>query len=257
MLKDLAKVLNEYIRPATYPIAVRLAKNESVPPKFKRPADCFGYAISLCQGLSLARRYGWSMAFEAEDMACGPSLAYFGFVDIPEFEKKGELVYPMYAKTLEAGLRSENVVVKLPRGAVESIWAAPLERAAFQPDLIVVYGNAAQMARLTQGAMYCRGGGIETVISGRCSCTSELISPYLKNDYGLALPDGGERIFALTQDDEMVFALPFAKVPDLIEGLTTTHKSGVARYPYPVFGLRAEPKFPDRYQELVELARKN
>lgn len=255
-LKELETVLRDCIKPVTSPIAVRLSKNEEIPAACKHPADKFGYAVALCQGFGLARRYGWSMAFDIHDMACGPSLSYFGFVEIPDFEKEGGLVHPMYAKTPEAGRRSENIIDKLPAGSVETILIAPLERVQFSPDLIVVYGNAAQMARLTQGALYCQGGGIETVVAGRCACTAAIIAPYKKGDYNLILPDGGERIFALTQDDEMAFTIPFAKVPDLIEGIVATHQSGVARYPYPVYGLRGEPKFPERYQEIVNLARK-
>jgi uncharacterized protein (DUF169 family) len=253
-LKELDIVLRDYIKPLTSPVAVKLLKNRETPDKFKRPTEFFGYPIGLCQGFGFARRYGWSMAFEIDDMACGPSLSYFGFVDIPAFEQEGGLVHPMYAKTLEAGRRSEEIIDKLPRGDVAAILMAPLNRSPFEPDVIIIYGNAAQMARLTQGALYCHGGGVETIIAGRCACTAEIITPLLKDACNIVVPDGGERMFALTQDDEMVFAVPLSKTADLIEGIVTTHKSGVARYPYPVFGLRMRPQFPEKYSEIVALA---
>jgi uncharacterized protein (DUF169 family) len=255
-LKELDVVIRDYIKPHTSPVAIKLLKKgEAVPPKVKRPAGFFGYAMGLCQGFSFARRYGWSMAFQIDDLACGPALSYFGFVDIPEFEKEGGLVHPMYAKTMAAGKRSEDIIDKLPAGTVETILIAPLNRTDFEPDIITIYGNPAQIARLTQGALYCEGGGIETVVAGRCACTSEVISPLTKGTYNVVVPDGGERMFALTGDDEMVFSVPFAKVPDLVEGIVTTHKSGVARFPYPVFGLRMAPQFPEKYAEIVALAR--
>ena len=255
-LKKLDEVLRDLIKPVTSPVAVKLLKaGDSVPAKVKRPTEFFGHELALCQGFGFARKYGWSMVFSVGDMACGPSLSYFGFIEIPEFEKAGELVHPMYAKTPGAGQLSEEAIDRLPRGAVEQILIAPLGRTDFEPDILMVYGNPAQMARLVQGALYCSGGALQTTVAGRCACTAEIITPLLRSTYNLVLPDGGERMFALTGDDEMVFTWPLAKCADLVEGIVTTHKSGVARYPYPAFGLRMKPQFPDKYAELVAIAR--
>lgn len=255
-LKELDVVLRDFIKPLTSPIVIKLLKKgEAVPPKFKRPTEFTGHVLALCQGFTFARKYGWSLAYTIDDMACGPSLSYFGFVDIPEFQREGGLVHPAYAKTPEGGRRSEALIDRLPRGAVETILIAPLGRAEFEPDMVMIYGNAAQMARLVQGALYCEGGGIETVIAGRCACTAEIITPMVKGTYNVVVPDAGERIFGLTADDEMVFSCPSAKIADLVEGIVTTHKSGVARYPYPVFGARMEPVFPEKYDALLALAR--
>jgi uncharacterized protein (DUF169 family) len=254
-IEELNIVLRDYIKPHTFPIAIKLLKKgEEIPPKHRRPTTSFGHRLALCQGFGFARKYEWPMAFQIEDMACGPALSYFGFVDIPEFEKEGGLVYPMYAKTPEGGKRSEEIIDKLPYGSFETVLVAPLSRTVFEPDVIMIYCNAAQIARLCQGALYCEGGGIETVVAGRCACTAEIITPLRKGRYNVVVPDGGERMFALTSDDEMVFSAPFSKVPDLMEGIVTTHKSGVARYPYPVSGLKMEPQFPEKYAEIVKLA---
>ena len=60
--------------------------------------------------------------------------------------------------------------------------------------------------------------------------------------------------FALTQDDEMAFALPACKIDSFVEGLVTTHKSGVARIPTPIAGLTNEPKWPPYYKPLGDYA---
>lgn len=254
LLKEFGEVLRDYIKPLTTPVAIRLAKGQELPEKTKQPSVFFGHRMALCQGFSFARKYGWSMAFRIEDIACGPALSYFGFIEKPEFENEGGIVYPMYAKTLEAGKRSEDIIDKLPVGQIDTVVIEPLNRVKKQPDVVMIYCNAAQIARLVQGALYCEGGGVETVVAGRCACSPEIITPFIRQTYNVIVPDGGERMFALTSDDELVFSVPFIKIPDLIEGIVTTHKSGVARYPYPAYGLRMEPRFPDKYQKLVELA---
>jgi len=255
-LKALHEALRNYIRPLTTPVAVSLLREgEEPPPKAKRPSKFFGYRMALCQGFSFARKYGWSTVFGIDDIGCGPALSYFGFVERPDFEVEGGLVHPMYAKTMEAGRRSEDIIDKLEIRGVSHILIEPIDRATRRPDVVLIYCNPAQIARLTQGALYEEGGAIETKVAGRCACSPEIITPYQTQYYNVIVPDGGERMFALTADDEMVFSTPYCKIESLIEGITVTHKSGVARYPYPAYGLRMEPQFPERYQAVVELAK--
>jgi hypothetical protein len=72
-----------------------------------------------------------------------------------------------------------------------------------------------------------------------------------KNDYQVVLPCNGDRIFAQTQDDEMAFTIPAAKIDELIEGLEATHAGGI-RYPIPSF-LRYTGQFPEKYTQMNEL----
>lgn len=75
--------LSAYIRPLTFPVAVKLLKDEPYPMKVRRPAD-LGTKLTLCQGYSMARKYGWVMGYEMKDCACGPQLAHFGAVPYTE-----------------------------------------------------------------------------------------------------------------------------------------------------------------------------
>ncbi len=203
--------------------------------------------------MGFARKYGWSFVYDAKSLACGPCLSYFGFVERPDFEVEGGLVYPLYARTLEMGRKSEDAIDKLPYGTISRILVEPIARATRVPDIILIYGDPAQMARLIQGALYDQGGAIYPKFTGRCACSPEMITPYLTGEYNVSVPDGGERMFALTADDEMVFSLPYDRIEALIDGLTTTHESGIARFPFPVNGLKMEPNFPPAYREIVEL----
>lgn len=143
---------------------------------------------------------------------------------------------------------------RLPEGLYDRIILAPLDKAEFEPDVIMVYCNPGQAARLIQGAVYCQGEPVTSTASGRCACVSEIVVPYLKKGYSFTVPGAGEKVFALTADDEMIFSLHASKIDELIEGLATTHKSGIGRYPWPVAGVKITPQMPKTYDFLVDIA---
>jgi uncharacterized protein (DUF169 family) len=246
----LSQVISEYIRPILFPLAVKYTRGEPVPAKARRPIEFLGYPIPLCQGINIARRYGWTLAFKKEDHGCAPSLAYFGYVSMPAFMKRGGTAYKTYAKTEDGAQKCENALSVMEYDKLDTILIAPLQKAAFEPDVVLVYANPGQVVRMVQGSNYTEGGAIETQVCGRCACTSELIAPHRHQKCNVVIPGGGEKVFGMTGDDELVFCLPFSQADNFIEGILATHNSGVARMPFPIFGLRMKPQFPETYAEL-------
>ena len=58
-LKEVIEKIESYVRPATFPVAVRLlAPDEPIPERAKRPQRDLGVQITTCQGVTMARRYG-------------------------------------------------------------------------------------------------------------------------------------------------------------------------------------------------------
>jgi uncharacterized protein (DUF169 family) len=255
LVKQFDEMLKEYIKPLTSPIAVKLLQaDEEFPEKARRPAKIFGYPIALCQGIGIVRRFGWTLGFGKGDNACGPSLAYLGCLPYTEKQKEGGIVYPLYAKTLEAGKRTEEAVGKLEEGTFEKILLAPLSKANFVPDVVLVYGNPGQIVRLVQGANYVNGGYVGAKATGRAACISEIATTFKSQDCNLTIPGAGEKVFALTSDDEIIFSAPYNKLADVIEGVVTTHKSGIGRFPWPIAGIKAAPTMPGEYKFLQVMA---
>ncbi|HEX3033101.1 MAG TPA: DUF169 domain-containing protein, partial [Bacillota bacterium] len=103
-LQEVDAVLTEHIRPQTFPVAVKIFQGpEGLPEKMKLPTKTFNHPLAMCQGITLARKYGWTVGFFKEDMACAVGQVILGYVEEPEFIKDGSLVYPLYTDTLEAG----------------------------------------------------------------------------------------------------------------------------------------------------------
>jgi hypothetical protein len=63
----------------------------------------------------------------------------------------------------------------------------------------------------------------------------------------VAIPGNGDRIFSMTQDEEMVLAFPRASLESLVEGLKQAGKKIGARYPI-TFYQNFQPEFPKIYK---------
>jgi uncharacterized protein (DUF169 family) len=248
-LKTAAEHLQTYVRPQTFPVAIRMARaGEPLPERAKRPARDLGVRFANCQGISLVRRYGWTIALTPEDSSCGPGMLAMGFGPELPFSREGHLCQGMYTETAEAGARSEAAVDRLAHGEFQVLLAAPLERCDFQPHLVCVYGPPAQVMRLVQAALWKRGGKLTSSFGGRIDCAEIIATTMKTNECQVILPCSGDRIFGQTQDHEMAFTIPLDKLAEVCEGLRGTHRGGI-RYPITSF-LEYQAKLPPTYVEL-------
>jgi len=254
MKTDLAKfqdALIGHVRLGSFPVAVRMVKpGEPLPERVKRPARDLQIRVATCQAIAMARRYGWVLAIGVEDISCPLTAVAFGLRRPSEFYIRGQACAGMYTETEEAGMLSEEQVAKLSFGKYQYILVAPLHRTVFEPEVIIIYANPAQVLRLLTAALWKSGGRMTSSFGGRIDCAEEIIVPRRSEKCEVILPCYGDRIFAQTQDHEMAFAVPISRVGEIIEGLEGTHKGGV-RYPIPSF-LRYSGEFPEHYKKAVD-----
>ena len=246
------QALQTYIRPQTFPVAIRMLRpGEPIPERAKRPARDFGKLSMNCQVIDMARRYGWMIALTREDHICSLGITALGFDKPTHLYNSGTLCEGMYTKTKEAGARSEAAVDKFEPGEYACLLVAPLDRATFEPHLVVVYANPAQVMRLTQAALWRRGGRLASSFQGRIVCADIIVTTMQTGEPQVILPCSGDRIFGQTQDHEMAFTIPWAKMDEIVEGLEGTHRGGI-RYPITQF-MEYEAKLPPRYMEVNRL----
>lgn len=250
-LKEVDRTLSTYIRSLTFPIAIKMLKSEKeIPEKTRRPFQQMKKRIAICQGIGMARKLGWAVAMGKEDMQCSLGAAPFGFFKDIDFFKEGNLAAGMFTASKEIGQSEEELVDCFDYGLYSHILVAPLNRAAFEPDLLMIYANAAQIMRLIQGALYNEGGAIHSSSMGRVGCAT-IITTIKRDQCRYMVPGNGDRIFGMTQDDEMSFSIPASKIITVLDGLVNTHKSGI-RYPITSF-FNFEATFPPSYRELMKI----
>lgn len=246
----LHEALARFIRPDTFPLGVRmLAPGEPVPEAVRVPSRDLGEKWIVCQSIGIARRYGWSIAVGKEDVICPLASAAFGFRRPSARLTAGEAALGMYCSEPEAAAALEASTWRFEPFRYERLCVAPLSRLNFEPHVVVVYGNSAQVMRLVNAALQAGGGRIESSFGGRLDCAELVIQAMETGRPNVVLPCNGDRVFGMAQDTEMAFSFPASSAEQIVTGLEETHKGGV-RYPIPV-AMRATVTMPAKYQEIL------
>ena len=250
-IETLDAALTRHIRPDSFPVAIRMCKSdEELPERVKRPLKNLGFQSAICQGIAMARKYGWVLALGREDISCPLAKTAFGFEPLVEHFTSGCCCEGMYTETAQAGARTEAELPKFSFREYRYFLVAPLLRTSFEPHVILVYGNSAQVMRLLAASLWKEGGYLHSRFSPRLDCADICIETMQTGKPNVVLPCYGDRLFAQTQDHEMAYAFPWEQTDELISGLEGTHKGGV-RYPIPNY-LRFTAGFPEKYRELED-----
>lgn len=245
----LFEALKKYCQPHTLPVGVKLAKaGEKIQQKAKFPLKDIGNRLAVCQGMTIARTIGWTMAFRKEDHGCPLGSVILGYLK-PDLFLKGK-ISGYYQDREDCFEKMEATYPRLPLDSIEQIWLSPLDKCEFEPDLAVVYGNPAQMITLITAANFRHGPGIKSTSSGRGGCSTWIAGVGQSDECTYMIPGVGERVFGGTQDFEMSFAVPYSKFENFIEGLKYIRKQGAFRYPVPNLAILNEPKMPREYYSL-------
>lgn len=253
-LVEFNQAISYYIRPSTFPLAVKMIEDVNrVPRKVKRPKKDLNINMFLCQAISVSRRNGWSFYLEQEDINCPNSLFFLGLARAPDGYWRGEFIFAPHNQSSEARARRSKYLAKFTPGRFRGVLISPLFKADFKPDVILVYGNAAQMMRFVQASVFKGGAPLHFTAQSGGSCASEVVAPILKNKVNLILPGNGERIFGQLHDDEMVFAIPLSKMKNIISCLANSHQGG-QRYPIPKYGTFS-PELPSEYRRLLNMVK--
>ena len=253
-LLTIRQALGDYIRPETFPLAIKMVSSAGeIPEKARMPKRDLGTPMPVCQGIGLARRYGWVMAMGAEDMLCPPGAVTLGFLPAKAGILDGSFKVPPWVKDQEVRARIMQSMPRLEEGKYSHLVAAPLERAEFEPQVILIYGNPAQIARLIQATVWATGEPASSTSFGAFSCAEEVTRTILTDQCQYIVAGGGNRIMAGVQDSEVSFALPISRAEAVVNGLEESHKRGM-RYPTSSF-LTFKAGFPPSFAELMDYLR--
>lgn len=246
METGLHEALEKYGRFPTYPVGIKfITGTEEAPNGTKYPLRDIGQCITLCQGLTISRTLGWSLAFHKEDHGCPLPRVFLGHVS-PEKFLSGRIA-KSYQPNQDCARTMEASIPRLPLNSVQQVWLSPLARCEFEPDLAVVYGNPGQILTLIHAANYGEGTGIASSSMGRAGCATWIAGIHHSKACTYMIPGSGERVFGGTQDHEMSFAIPHCRFLNIVEGLKYIRKHKSYRYPVPNLAILSRPRIPELY----------
>lgn len=240
------------MRLQTYPMAVKMLKKESdIPEGAQRPMKDFGYHLATCQGFVMSRREGLTIAMTKEDMYCPESVIGYGLAEPPQYFLDGYHHYPQVNETLEASSAWAHDFPRLEVGKYIGVVSAPLMEVNFVPDVVIIYCNSAQLARLLGAATAKDGRELTCTVGKSGACVFSVVPPLQYNRCQVSVPCSGDRRFAGAQDNEMIFSLPLGKMEEVLLALRYAEGWGY-RLPLRCV-VKPEADMPDNYRKLGQM----
>jgi uncharacterized protein (DUF169 family) len=248
-MKEIEEGMSIFIKHQTHPLAVKmLGPGDEVPEGAKNPVRDFGVAFSLCQAMALSRKEGVTIVLDKNSQSCPIALAGLGLVRPEEF-LSGRFVLAPVNQSPDARKKMAGSLPRFPFGKYQAVLISPIKTAAFEPDVIVFYGSAAQVMRMIQAAVFSSGKALTSTATGSGGCLVPIVAAMLEGECKYAVPGNGDRRLGLVADGELSFGMPRERFEEVMQGLKLSHE-GKQTYPISPGYLKMEYQFPPSYGAL-------
>jgi uncharacterized protein (DUF169 family) len=241
-LNGFGEEMEKRLQLRTSPVAVMvLEKEEDIPAGAIRPKRDRGSHLALCQAFALSRREKATVAMLREDHWCYAPVIAFGLSEPPDFFLQGNTFLKFSVGEPRAARDLAQAFPRLEYGKNIGVLSAPLSRASFEPDVVVIYCNTNQSRCLLSAVKYKDGYIVQSSLDPAGACLQSTVPALQKGECQVTVPCGGDRAHALAQDDEMIFSVPKCKLEDLIFGLRVLDEAGRG---YTRFAPDMRPDYP-------------
>ena len=251
--------LEQLMRLKYFPVAFKLFKDkqnlEGIP--FMRRMK---HKSTLCQLINLVKSFDWTVGADMDDFISAMCPSIIGLAEIPEFMTDGTFRSIIWTKSRKDGKKYENGIPRLPFGRHKAVAIAPLVYNPFDPDIVLIYANPAQMMLLINSIQFEDYEVMQFFCVGESSCSDAIARCYLTDKPALTIPCYGERRYGHAQDDELVMAIPAHMIDKILSGMEALYRRGI-RYPISYAGAESDisTEFPQTYQseDMISKMREN
>ena len=236
--EPIIRKMERLLRLRSFPVAFKMLESKEdlqEVPFLRRPPQ----GMTLCQMINLVRNFDWTVGADNDNFALPSCPAMLGLRDKPAVYKDGTFRSIVWVKSREDGKRYEEAIPHLPLDRYEAVVMAPLVYNPFEPDIVLIYANPAQMILLVNALQFEDYEVMEFYCVGETSCSDAVARCYLNDKPALTIPCYGERRYGHAQDDELVMALPARYMEKAVRGLDALYRRGV-RYPISYAGAESD-----------------
>ncbi len=235
------------MRLKSFPVAFKLFEDKealSEIPFIRR----MNYKSTLCQLINLVKSFDWTVGADVDDFMSAVCPSIIGLTDIPDYMKDGTFRSIVWTKSRADAKKYEDAIPRLPVGKYEAVALAPLVYNPFDPDIVLIYANPAQMMLLINSLQFENYEVMQFYCVGETSCSDAIARCYLNRKPALSIPCYGERRYGHAQDDELVMAIPVEMMDKALNGMEALYRRGI-RYPISYAGAETDVThaFPAAY----------
>jgi len=217
--REYGRTLYDRLRLLTHPLGIRFVEDVSEIPDGAFRPSAYGKSMTLCQGFTLSRRSGATVAFTMEDNVCVASSLAYGWeeLNVADVLKSQELA--KYYADMDSFVKANMSRKTMPPNKFKGAIMAPLSKAEFEPHVALIYGNPVIMHHLIAALCY-HGRAISSnfYITGG-SCIKGVVTPYLTKEPQVVIPGLGDRVTSMTGEDEMCMGIPAELIQETVDNL--------------------------------------
>lgn len=231
--------VERFLRLKTFPVGLKLLTDPDDlgrNPWIRRPPE----KLTLCQLITIVRTFDWTVGGTAEDLAVPGCATILGLSQVPGFMTDGTMRNIVWLEKKEDAALCESVMQRIPYGKFRAFMLAPTAYDPFVPDIVLLYGNPAQMSLLVNAIQYDRYERLVFYSVGESSCSDVIGRCFVDRVPALSIPCYGERRFGHAADDELAIGLPAEDCSRILKNLETLFKKGI-RYPISHYGAQVSP----------------
>ena len=172
--------------------------------------------LDFCEMLPEAQE-GKAFYVTKENFTCvGPLI--LGMIEHEPIFESGQVGPRLEVfKDVRANQRIYHVIPKLPRGAVNYVAFAPLDKLAFDPDVLVITANVSQAETLLRALSYSSGRMWSAKGTSVIGCAWIYLYPYLSGELNFTITGFGHGMKArkLFPEGLILMSIPY----DLLAGM--------------------------------------
>ena len=251
--EKLIRRMEVLMRLKSFPVAFKmLEKKEDLNqiPFMRRPE----HKTTLCQLITLVRNFDWTVGVDLDDFMSPMCPSIIGLTDVPDVYKDGTFRSIVWVKTKKDAKKYEASIARIPLGKYQALAMAPLVYNPFEPDIVLIYANPAQMMLLINSLQFEDYEVMHFHCVGESSCSDAIARCYLTGKPSMTIPCYGERRYGHAQDEDLVMAVPAGMMEKALLGLETLYRRGI-RYPISYAGAEQDlaNAFPMSYGGISEI----
>ncbi|NCO67824.1 MAG: hypothetical protein COY75_09285 [Nitrospirae bacterium CG_4_10_14_0_8_um_filter_41_23] len=224
--KDYASRMISILKMDHPPLAVKLLKAvDPVPEGFDNTKR-----LRFCQSLMMAK-HGHKILLTPENITCPAAASAFGFKPLPEKLAGGEVMYTMgLFGNREAGAKTLGLMPRLKQGECSAVLITPLEKADFEPDVIVLEEKTEKLMWIGLADIFNTGGrhAFQTSIF-QTACIDSTVVPYLTGKLNASLGCYGCRDATDILDEESLIGFPAKRLEEIVSSLERLSEKAIPR----------------------------